>query len=160
MADDGANSSPKQPTAGSWRPGTSGNPRGRRPGSRNRLSALGESVLAREGTALLEKAVEMAKAGDVACLRLLIERIAPIPKASRFVALDLPPLKTVDDLVKASAVIVAEVAAGRLAMEDVGPLVALIEATVEAIRTNDHDQRLTALERFADDKSRLHVVSR
>jgi hypothetical protein len=129
-------------------PGQSGNPKGRARGSRNRLSQIGEGILAREGTALLEKAVELAKGGDVPCLRLLIERIAPQARSARFVVLDLPALRTPADLVTAAAMITEQVASGKLALDDIGPLVSLIESSIEAIRTDDHDQRIASLESF------------
>jgi hypothetical protein len=87
---------------------------------------------------------------------VVVALVAPA-KPARFVTLDLPKLETAADLVKAAAVITAEVGAGRLALEDVGPLVALIESAVNAIQTHDHAERIAALEHFVEDR-RLRVI--
>src|SRR3954466_504375 len=62
---------------------------GRRPGSRNRASLAVESLLAGEGEQLTRRAVDVAFTGDVAALRLCLERLCP-PRRDRAVTLALP----------------------------------------------------------------------
>jgi hypothetical protein len=66
-----------------------------------------------EAEALSRKAVELALKGDVAALRLCLDRIVPARK-DRPVCFALPNLKESKDAVKASAAIVEAVAAGDL----------------------------------------------
>ena len=64
---------PKPP--GRWKPGESGNPRGKPPGL-GRIAKLREA-LAEHVPAIVEKLVEQARAGDTASARLVLERCVP-----------------------------------------------------------------------------------
>src|SRR5262249_377063 len=94
--------------------GESGNPAGRQRGSGNRATLLMEGLLADDAGAIGRKAIEMAKQGDMAAIRLCMDRLAPAPKGEP-VAFELPPLDKPADSVAAAAEIVAAVAAGELA---------------------------------------------
>ena len=74
------------------RPGESGNPNGRPPGSRNKTTLAVESLLDGEAENLTRKAIELAKDGDLTALRLCLERIAP-PRKDRPVTFSLPKLE-------------------------------------------------------------------
>ncbi len=68
--------SPEPPGRHRGRPfekGRSGNPAGRRTGSRNKATL----ALAGESEALTRRAVELALAGDPTAMRLCLERILP-----------------------------------------------------------------------------------
>ncbi len=54
--------------------GSSGNPQGRPPGARNRTTLAAEALLDGEAEKLTRKAVTLALKGDVACLRLCLDR--------------------------------------------------------------------------------------
>ena len=58
------------------RPFANGNP-GRKPGSKNRTTLVAAALLEGEAEELVRKAIELAKAGDVAMLKFLLERILP-----------------------------------------------------------------------------------
>lgn len=62
---------------GRFRPGQSGNPAGRRRGTRNRATNIALALLDGEGEALTRKAIEMAHAGNETMLKLCLERIIP-----------------------------------------------------------------------------------
>lgn len=64
---------PKPP--GRWKPGQSGNPRGKPPGL-GRIAKMREA-LAEHVPAIVEKLVEQARAGDTASARLILERCVP-----------------------------------------------------------------------------------
>ena len=57
--------------------GRSGNPTGRRFGSRNKATLAAATLLAGESEALTRTAVELALAGDPTAMRLCLERILP-----------------------------------------------------------------------------------
>ena len=63
--------------------GRSGNPAGRRPGSRNKATLAAAALLAGEAEALTRKAVEMALDGDPTAMRLCMERVLPPCRAHR-----------------------------------------------------------------------------
>ena len=125
--------------------GESGNPAGRPRGSRNRATLLMESVLADDAEVIGRKAVEMAKQGNMAAIRLCMDRLSPPPKGEP-VAFELPPLEKPADSVAAAAEIVAGVAAGELTPTEAAELAKVIDVYVRAMAANAFDERLTKLE--------------
>jgi len=125
--------------------GESGNPAGRPRGSRNRATLLMESLLADDAEAIGRKAIAMAKQGDMAAIRLCMDRLAPVRKGEP-VAFELPPLDKPADSVAAAAEIVAAVAAGELTPSEAADLAKVIDVYVRAIATKGFDERLTKLE--------------
>src|ERR1700756_3119055 len=71
-----ATARPKQ-RHGPWRPGESGNPKGRAKGTRNYSSILAESLIGGKTKELAEKAIELALKGDPVALRVCIDKILP-----------------------------------------------------------------------------------
>jgi hypothetical protein len=122
--------------------GESGNPAGRPRGARNLLM---ENLLADDAEAVGRKAVEMAKGGDMAAIRLCMDRVAPARKGEP-VAFELPPLDKPADSVAASARIVAAVAAGDLTPSEAADLAKVLDVHVRALETKGFDERLTKLE--------------
>lgn len=93
--------------------GESGNPAGRPRGSRNRTALLMQDLFAYEAEAIGRKAVALAKGGDMAAIRLCMDRIAPSRKEEP-VPFELPPLEKPADSVAAAARLVAALAEGEL----------------------------------------------
>ena len=125
--------------------GESGNPAGRPPGSRNRATLLMESLLADDAEAIGRKAVEMAKGGDLAAIRLCVDRLAPARKGKP-VFFELPPLEKPADSVVAAAKIAAAVADGELTPSEAAELAKVVEIYVRTIELKQFDERLTRLE--------------
>jgi hypothetical protein len=125
--------------------GRSGNPRGRPPGARNAATVLAERLLDGEAETLIRKAVEKAKNGDMAALRLCIERILP-PRRERPVSFKLPDLTSASDASKAMAAITVAVADGELTPAEAAELSRLVECFVKAIEATEFERRLLALE--------------
>ena len=79
--------------------GRSGNPAGRRPGSRNKATLAAAALLAGESEALTRRAVELALAGDPTAMRLCIERLLP-PCRERTVKFTFRPIESVSNIVR------------------------------------------------------------
>jgi hypothetical protein len=126
--------------------GESGNPAGRPRGSRNRTALLMENLLGYEAEAIGRKAVEMAIKGDMAAIRLCMDRLAP-PRKEEPIAFELPPLEKPADSVAAAATLVAAVAEGELTPSEAAQLAKVIEVYVRAIETKIFDERLASLEK-------------
>ena len=75
---------------GRFREGQSGNPAGRRPGSRNRASLVLDALADGEAEAVLQAMVRRAVEGDVKAAEIVLGRAWPVRKG-RPVSLDLPP---------------------------------------------------------------------
>ena len=106
--------------------GQSGNPSGRPPGARNKATMIAESLLQGETETITRLAIERAKAGDMAALRMCLDRVAP-PLRHRAVVFELPPLASAADAVTAMAAITAAVAEGELTPAEAGELFRLVE---------------------------------
>jgi hypothetical protein len=109
-----------------WKKGQSGNPNGRAAGSRNRATLAIEALLEGEGETLTRKAIELAKAGDMAALRLCLDRILP-PRKDSPVAFDLPEMKTLNDAVPAMGALVKAVGQGDLTPTEAGELTKMVQ---------------------------------
>jgi len=125
--------------------GRSGNPPGRRPGSRNRATVAAELLLEGEAEALTRRAIELALEGDTTALKLCLERIVPQRK-SRAVGFDLPRIDRVEDLAGAIGSVLQEAACGRLLLDEAATLVGMMESKRRAMETIDLEKRLRALE--------------
>lgn len=125
-------------------PGQSGNPKGRPPGVADRRTAL-RRQLEEHGPALMQRAVELAMAGDVAAMRLCLERVAP-PVREEPVRFDLPPVETAADVQRALGAVVAAVAAGDLLPSQGDALAGLLEAHRKALETGELSARLERIE--------------
>src|SRR2546421_12842808 len=91
--------------------GESGNRAGRPPGARHKATLAAEALLDGESEALTRKAVEAALGGDMAALRLCLDRIVPA-HPERPVNFQIPPLKSAADAAVAVAAISDAGAAG------------------------------------------------
>ena len=125
--------------------GESGNPAGRRRGSRNRTTILMQSLLEADGEALARKAIDLAKGGDLAALRMCMDRLVPARKHEP-IAVDLPRLDTAADTVTAASTIVAAVAAGELAPAEGADIAKVVDIYVRALATQEFEERLAKLE--------------
>lgn len=128
-----------------FKPGQSGNPDGRPKGARNATTRAVEALLDGEAEELTRKAIELAKGGDMAALRLCLDRITP-PRKDRHVAFSLPAMKEPADAAKGLASIVDAVANGDLTPSEASELTKLVEGYARVLETADHEARLRALE--------------
>ena len=62
-----------------FKPGQSGNPKGRPKGALNKTTRAAMVLLENEAEDLTRKLVELAKGGDITALRLCLERLIPRP---------------------------------------------------------------------------------
>src|SRR5690242_478565 len=74
---------------GRFLPGRSGNPAGKRPGTRNRATILAAALGEGEGEAAVRVVIDKALAGDVVAARFVVDRLSPKPRG-RAIQLDLP----------------------------------------------------------------------
>ncbi len=130
---------------GRFKPRQSGNPNGRPRGARNRTTQAVEALFDGEAETITRKAIELAKGGDMAALRLCLDRICA-PRRDRPVSFTLPAIETVADLTKASAALLEAVASGELTPSEAVALGKLVEAHVKAIEATEFQRRLEYLE--------------
>jgi hypothetical protein len=125
--------------------GQSGNPAGRPRGSRNKQTIAAEKLFAADAEELIKVAIDLAKAGDIAALRLCLDRICA-PHRHRPVPFDLPQLGVATDAVGAMSTLMEGIAAGELSAPEAAGLAKAIQGFTQALNTADLDKRITNLE--------------
>ncbi|MDB5408751.1 MAG: hypothetical protein JWL84_3663, partial [Rhodospirillales bacterium] len=100
-------------SSGRFTPGTSGNPAGKRPGTRNRKTVLAEALRDGEDTAVARVVIDKALAGDTVAARFLLGLLSPKPRG-RAITLDLPEEARAGDVVAAFDATFAAMAAGEI----------------------------------------------
>ena len=126
--------------------GQSGNPAGRPRGIRNKQSIAAEKLFAEDAEALARVAIDLAKAGDIAALRLCLDRVCA-PHRHRPVAFDMPALGVAADAVGAMGILMEGIAGGDLSAPEAAGLAKVIQGFTQALTTFDLDKRTLALER-------------
>ena len=86
------------------------------------------------------------KAGDLAALRMCMDRLVPARKHEP-VDFELPRLDTAADSVAAAATIVAAVTAGELAPAEAADVAKVVDIYVRALAAHGFEERLAKLER-------------
>ena len=124
------------------RPFPRGNP-GRRPGSKNRSTLLVAALLEGETEALLRKAIQLARAGNVPMLKFLLSRTMP---RDRLVKLDLPQMVFADYGVEALGCIMRAASQEAITPSEGAALAAIVKSYSDAIDMADVVKRLDALE--------------
>jgi hypothetical protein len=128
-----------------FQPGQSGNPAGRPPGSRNKVTHAIEVMLDGEAEEITRKVIELAKNGHDGAMRLCVTRLCS-PRRDRPVSFDMPRMETTADAVKAATAIVDAVAAGELTPLEAAGLSKVIESFTKALQIHDIEARVRKLE--------------
>ena len=109
-----------------FKKGQSGNPKGRPKGLLNKTTLAAQVLLDGEAEALTRKAIEKAKEGDIAALKLCLERIVP-PRKERALSIALPGIEKTGDTAKILAAVLDAVACGDLTPGEGQVLAAMAE---------------------------------
>jgi hypothetical protein len=117
--------------------------------TRNKITLAVEALLDGEAETITRKAIELAKDGDLAALRLCLDRIAP-PRKDRPVLFELPPVSSAADAANAAAALLEAVAVGDFTPAEASELGKLIEAYFKALEATDFAERLDKLERMTN----------
>jgi F0F1-type ATP synthase gamma subunit len=125
--------------------GQSGNPAGRPRGTVSRAAVLTQNMLSDHAESIATKIIELAEQGDMAALRVCMDRLVPAIKHQP-VAVELPPIGKPADAVEAAASIVAAVAAGDVSATEAAQLAKVVDVYVRAVDSKGFDERLTKLE--------------
>lgn len=140
---------PTKKRPGRWKPGESGNPKGRTPGG-GQLQKL-RAALASDVPEILARLGAAAKAGDVQAARLILERVLPPVKAiEQPQALALPADGSLTDQGRA---VLGAVAAGDLAPGQGAQLLSAIGGLARVIEFDELERRIAALEGGHESKS-------
>jgi hypothetical protein len=126
------------------RPFEAGNP-GRPPGSKNKTTRMLEQLIDGQAERVVEKLKELALAGDVPCLKIIVDRLMPMRKGHPINA-NIPPINSAQDLLTAISSVWDAIRDGELTAEETTALCALIDRSIRAIEVHDVSKRLDELE--------------
>jgi len=125
--------------------GLSGNPMGKRPGTRNRATIIAEEMLDSAARPLLRGAIDDAQGGDGVMTRFCLSRIIG-PRRERPVRFELPPIKSAADLSGAMQAVTAAVAHGELTIREGWEFSQMIDNFIRAIDASEFAEQLERLE--------------
>jgi len=125
--------------------GESGNPGGRPRGARNKRTVLAEHLLEGDTEAIVRTMIARAKEGDMAAVRLCVDRICP-RLTDRPAGFELPPLASAADAPPAMAAIAQALADGDLTAAEAADLGKFVASFVHAVEKADIEKRLGHLE--------------
>jgi len=130
---------------GQFKPGNTYG-QGRPVGSKNGVTVAAENIIQGEGEALSRKLIEMALAGNVACLKTAIERIVPVCKSKPITLPGLPRIESVADASELTAYIIEAIADGTVSPVEGEIISRSCERHIKALEVRDLEHRLSALE--------------
>ena len=132
---------PNKKTDNLWKPGQTGNPKGRPPGI-SEITKLRKSLMT-DAPEILAGLVTAAKAGDLQAARLILERVLPpVKPTEQAIELQL----TGDTLTDQGHAVLSAVSAGALAPSQGSQLIAAIGALARVAEIDDLERRLSTLE--------------
>ncbi len=131
---------------GKFGPGNPGRPRG----ARGRATQAALALLDRDVKGITRKCVELALAGDVTAIRLILERLIPVARERPMPAVTLPEVSTAADVPAAISAIAAAVAAGDVLPSEGAALTKMFSEMARTAELAEFDARLKKLEESAN----------
>jgi hypothetical protein len=131
------------PTA--WKPGQSGNPAGKPPGTRNKATQMVMALMEGHAEQITQTIIDAANRGDLAAARMVLERLAP-PVRERPLALDLPDTSTAEGISAAQRAVLEAVGAGEILPAEATALSSVVDARRKAFETEELERRISLLE--------------
>jgi hypothetical protein len=128
---------------GRFVPGTSGNPAGKRPGTRNRKTVLAEALRDGEGEGMARVVIDKALAGDAVTARFCVGLLTPKPRG-RAIVLDLPEDWRAGDVVAVFDATLAAMAAGEITPDEALIITRVLDFRRRALQALMLERRLAA----------------
>lgn len=126
-----------------FKTGKSGNPSGRPKGVKDRRVALREKLLP-HADQLIEMVTTFAKSGDMAAMKIVMDRIIP-PLKEEPIHVRIPKIESAADCTQAQAYVVNAVSAGDMLPSEGQAMSNLIEAQRRAYETTELAQQMRDL---------------
>jgi len=128
-----------------FKQGESGNPLGRPAGIIDKRTQLNK-LLQPHAEQLINKAIEIALAGDINALRLCLERLIPKIKSESIKFELSQDLNNTESLLNTNTAIIKAVANGEITVEGAQVLSSLIDSHCNLMVVNDYAKRVKTLE--------------
>lgn len=125
--------------------GKSGNPLGRPQGSRNKASLMAEQLFAEDIQDICKSVIAKAKSGDIQAAKIILDRLLP-PRKDNPVNIELPEIKTAQDILKAVGSITQAIARGEISPSEGEALARILDINAKAIEICEFESVLTQIE--------------
>jgi hypothetical protein len=133
---------------GRFLPGQSGNPSGKRRGTRNRATILRAVLEEGEEMAVARSVIDKAKSGDAVSARFLLGLLCPRPRArGRAITLDLPEGMTAGDTVAAFNATLLAMASGEITPDEALTITQMFDGRLKALKAWELERHLTWVRR-------------
>jgi hypothetical protein len=110
---------------------------------------LVEQLAEDQAEQIIRKLFERAQDGDVSCLRMIVDRLWP-PRKGQPVSIVMPPIKSLQDVVRAIPAIWTGIQEGQLTPGEAADLSTVADRIIHAIELHDITKRIEALEKARD----------
>ena len=128
---------------GRFVPGQSGNPTGKKPGTRNRATLLREALAEGEDIATARIVIDKALAGDAVAARFILDRLTPRPRG-RAIALKLPEGAGAGAVVAAYDTTLQAMASGEITPEEALSVTRVLDGKLKALKASARSERSRA----------------
>jgi hypothetical protein len=129
--------------AGRFLPGQSGNPAGKRPGTRNRATLIREAFDDGEEMAVARSVIDKAKEGDAVSARFLLGLLCPRPRSrGRAITLTLPDGARAGDTVAAFNATLQAMAAGEITPDEALTITRMFDGRLQALKAWELERQM------------------
>src|SRR5450631_4031549 len=125
--------------------GASADPTGKPSGARHKTTIIAEKLMQADAAEVIRTVIQKAKDGDMVAARIVVDRICPIRKGAP-VSLELPSVKTAEDIAEAVGALLREMAAGEITPDEASIIASVLDVRRRTIETMEFEQRLSELE--------------
>jgi hypothetical protein len=119
--------------------------KGRPPGSRNKATLVYGAMIEAEGAAIIRTMLRLAKRGDRNCLKMVMERLVA-RRTENPITLDLPTIRTSQDLQQAYQKVVGAAAHGDITSEQAERMTSVLEVGHKLVENEELARRMDQLE--------------
>ncbi|MCW3476745.1 DUF5681 domain-containing protein [Limobrevibacterium gyesilva] len=130
--------------------GVSGNPAGKRPGTRSKVLRMLDDLGAEYSERLVKQALVLASRGNVAAIKLVLDRTW-LPPRGRPVRVSLPDLSGPGTPDAAMTALIKQVCSGAITIEEAQAVARLIETKVRLSDLRQIEDRILVLEQALGD---------
>ena len=114
-------------------------------GSRNKATLAVQELFDTEAETIGRKAIELALAGDMTAIRLVLERILP-PRRDMPINIELPDIAKIEDTTSVMTNIISAVASGEITPSEGEAISSLVEQQRKNIETVILSKQIKSLE--------------
>jgi hypothetical protein len=140
---DNSPSATARDASGRFLPGQSGNPAGKRPGTRNRATLIREAFAEGEEMVMARIVIDKAKAGDTVSARFLLGLLCPRPRG-RAITLELPDGMRAGDTVAAFNATLLAMAAGEITPDEALTITRVFDGRLQALKAWELERHMIA----------------